>query len=82
MGRYFRSPRRRNVRVWEQLQLLAEHGIRFSSDDDVFSWGHFFDDHGGARWAKAAIAACPCHSRLAGQRLLKTIAQNKTRQRV
>ena len=60
-------------------QLLAEHGVRFSSDDAVVFWGDSFDDHGGARWAKAAIAACHCHSRSPGQRLLKAIALNQAR---
>jgi hypothetical protein len=80
MGRFFRAPKQQEKATWEQLRLLALHGVRFTRATMVDTWGAFFTNHGGARWAKAQIAQCSCHTKTPGKRLLQTIAQNKTRQ--
>ena len=75
MGKYFRPPRRRDKRDWEQLRLMAEHGFRFPTAGSV-AWMQFVLawTTGGRLDARPMIANCFCRTRSEGQRLLQKIA--------
>lgn len=73
MGKYFRPPRRANKKAWEQMRLLAEHGIRFRSEGTVAYQRMATGPKPSLRKTKQSIAACPCHTRTEGQRLLRKI---------
>ena len=77
MGRYFRPPRRRDRRAWEQLRVVAEHGYRFRGEGAV-AWMRLVQEQTTGRLdAGPLIANCSCHSRTEGQRLLRAIAVRK-----
>ena len=81
MGKNFRPPRHENKRAWEYWRLLAEHGFRFNTEGEAafHRWGE--GPGSGPDQAQQVIAACQCHTRTEGQRLLRTIARNQQRQR-
>jgi len=79
MGKYFKPPRREDKQAWEQVRLLAEHGIRFSSEDAVAFHRMITGPRPRMRQTRQAIVCCPCHTRTEGQRLLRTIARNQER---
>ena len=82
MGNYFRSPRLRKKRDWEQLRRLAEHGFRFPTKGS-FAWVRFVlaSTTGGRLDARLVIASCSCHTHKKGQRRLRQIALKAGRRR-
>ena len=79
MGKYVRPPRRNNGRAWQQLRLLAQHGIRFTRAGDVAFMRHILNSTTGRLDARPLTAKCLCHVRTEGQRLLKAIVLNQQR---
>lgn len=75
MGKYFKPPRREDIREWESLRLLGEHGIRFSTEGSVAFLRMLVGSRPNRKAYEQMIACCPCHTHTEGQRLLLKIAR-------
>ncbi len=76
MGRCFRPPRCADKRSWEQMQLLARHGIILGSKFNISYYRSVVGSRLRPAETREAILAWPKH-RTIGQRLLEKMKQQK-----
>lgn len=75
MGSYFRPPRRNDRRAWEQVQLLAEHGVRFYTGGAAYIWASIPITQRSLRAAQSMLARYSDQAQTEGRRLLQQIAR-------
>ena len=70
IGRYFKPPRRRDVKQWEKVRLLVEGGVDF----------YGYAPHPPKRLSEVAAYLAENHRTSKGERLLQKITRDSARQ--